>query len=129
MPEFTIASYPDVLSVISDRRIYHNQANQNSMTSLRLFICCCLCAFTCNVLAATLQVGGPVDADHSNLIGHKQKKMAGRANYANGFSGSTKVKYPLYTQEAREKKSLTKEEKQALRRQINETESKYPQKN
>jgi hypothetical protein len=99
------------------------------MNSLRLFFCCYFYALTSSVWAGP-QSDPNTEADRADVANHKTEKMAGRANYANGTAGATNKeaspKYPLYTQEARAKKPMSKEEKQALRRQINETESKYP---
>lgn len=103
------------------------------MTSLRLFICCYLSVLTCDVWAGIIQADGNVATDRSDPVVHKQEKLAGRANNVSNVSGTVNknlnAQYPVYTQEMRGKKPMSKEEKRALRRQINETETMYPKKN
>lgn len=57
----------------------------------------------------------------------KHIKLAGRASNEERYSNATAR--PLAFQQGPERKSLTFDERRALRRQINESESRYPQKN
>jgi hypothetical protein len=63
---------------------------------------------------------------------HRQEKFAGRASTLTAANDpQNKFLNPQSAariQDAHEKKPLSKEEKRALRRQINETENKYPRK-
>jgi len=103
------------------------------MTRLRLIVCCYLSAFTYNVWAGGAQVNDNALGGRSDLANHKQEKMAGRANNVSAANAAlnknSNAKYALSTQEAHEKKPMSKEEKSALRRQINETETMYPKRN
>jgi hypothetical protein len=103
------------------------------MTSLRLFVCCYLSAFAYTVWAGGPQANENALSDRNDLASHKQEKFAGRANNVSAVNAAanknSNAKYSLNTQEAHEKKPLSKEEKSALRRQINETESMYPKRN
>jgi hypothetical protein len=89
-----------------------------------------LCAFSYNVWADGLRPNENKAIEHGDIANVKQEKFAGRANNIAAVNGqSTKtpnVRYPLYTQDAHEKKPLSKDEKRALRRQISETENMYP---
>jgi len=107
----------------------------STMTGLRFLICCYLSAFVCGAWAGGAQANAQMSddrlVDRNEPGSHKQEKFAGRANSpANEVAlKNPNAKYPLYTTESHDKKPLSKEEKRALRRQINETEIMYPKKN
>ena len=96
------------------------------MSRFRLFLCCFLSAFSYGAQAGAHEGTNKPDATH------RQEKLAGRAG---GFSGVNDVQgknrsaYAQDAQDAHEKKPLSKEEKRALRRQVNEAEIRYPGKN
>ena len=106
------------------------------MTNFRLILCCCLsaysCAFSYSVLAEGLRPNENKTAEPSEMSNVSQEKFTGRANNPRDVNHkSTKApnaRNTVYAQEAREKKPLSKEERLALRRQINETENMYPKK-
>ncbi|WP_133166944.1 hypothetical protein [Solimicrobium silvestre] len=60
---------------------------------------------------------------------HKSEKMAGRANLSASNENTSKNPNAQFIPPVHQKKPLSKEEKQALRRQVNETENKYPKRN
>ncbi|MET3107461.1 hypothetical protein AAKU67_001471 [Oxalobacteraceae bacterium GrIS 2.11] len=107
----------------------------STMTGLRFLICCSLSALACAAWAGGAQTNvqasddRPVDRNDPGI--HKQEKFAGRANSQSNEVAlkNPNAKYPSYTTELHDKKPLSKEEKRALRRQINETEIMYPKKN
>jgi hypothetical protein len=99
----------------------------NPMTPIRLVVCCYLTALSYNALAQGVRANENKMDERIDAPIHRQEKMAGRANN-DAHNKNPSAQYPLYSQEAHEKKPLSKEEKRALRRQINETEIKYPRK-
>jgi hypothetical protein len=106
------------------------------MTNFRLILCC-LSAYYC-VFAYAAQADGMRSNEHNaiergELANVRQGKFAGRANNASEVNGqpnkganSANAQYPIYSKDAPQKKPLSREERLALRRQINETETMYP---
>jgi hypothetical protein len=96
------------------------------MRQLRLLIGCCLAVLSWN--ASSAQIGGG-DGRGGEVPVHKQPKFAGRANnLANASTPPSKAKEPEKqgTTSTAERKPMSQEERRALRRQISETEMKYP---
>jgi hypothetical protein len=97
------------------------------MTLIRLVACCYLTALSYTVCAQGVKANENKVDERIEAPIHRQEKLAGRANN-DAQNKNPAAQYPLYSQEMHEKKPLSKEEKRALRRQINETEIKYPRK-
>lgn len=99
------------------------------MRRFQLLFCCLLTALSFTTQAQGARGNDVKLSDSSDSSERKQEKFAGRANNNAGTNDIKKsnTHYPLYT-ETREKKPLSKEERRALRRQVNETETKYPRK-
>jgi len=97
------------------------------MLRLRLLLCCFL---TCQCLISLAEAETP-DTDRSVIpVAHRQGKYAGRAgNYAN-LNDAQKQNFNqqnlTVAKDTQERKALSKEERRALRRQVNESVSKYP---
>jgi hypothetical protein len=100
------------------------------MNHHRLMLCSFLYALTYNVWADGIRATDNKAVEQTEQVGHKQTKFAGRANNVSQAGAASKNgEFPFYTQESHEKKPLTKDEKRALRKQVNETENMYPKSN
>jgi hypothetical protein len=68
--------------------------------------------------------------DRGGMSNVRPEKFAGRANTVSDVNGKSNkapnAQYPAYSKEGHEKKPLSREERLALRRQVNETETMYP---
>jgi hypothetical protein len=97
------------------------------MYPLRLLIGCCLSVLCWT--AGAVQVR-PDDDKGSEPQLHRQAKLAGRANnLANANEVKGRQKNEQNQEEAKtapERRTMSQEERRALRRQISETEVKYP---
>jgi len=103
------------------------------MSRLRLLMVCMLSTLCYSAWADGLRTrDGRIDEHVDEPVRH-QEKFAGRASTLTAANDpQSKIQNPQGSariQDAHEKKSLSKEEKRALRRQINETENKYPRRN
>ena len=97
------------------------------MSRLPLFLCCFLSSLSLPGLADDTAVDG------SKALApavHKQEKFAGRAGRLADINNTTRQNSsqvsPSVDGPVHERKALTKEERRALRRQINESEVRYP---
>jgi len=95
------------------------------MSRFRLLTCYFVFLLSCGAVAAKV---GATENKVDEMQGHKQEKFAGRAdNLASVNDAQSKDRTSSFAQ-AHEKKPLSQEEKRNLRRQINETEIRYPKK-
>lgn len=90
-----------------------------------------LCFFLLCQCFISLADEAPADGDKTvRTAAHRQGKYAGRAgNYAslnNNQKQNLSQQNPTVVGDAQERKALTKEERRALRRQVNESVSSYP---
>jgi hypothetical protein len=101
------------------------------MLRLRFLLRCLLCLWlTCQYQISQAQEAGSDGDRPATPVVHRQGKYAGRAgNYANLNDGQkqnySQQNFPVQ-KEGQERKALSKEERRALRRQVNESVSKYP---
>jgi len=103
------------------------------MSRFRLMMICLCLALSCSTWARGLRAQDSRIGEHADEPARHQEKFAGRAGnvppVVDAQNKSVNTQSAVHAQEAHEKKPLSKEERRALRRQINETENKYPRRN
>ena len=103
------------------------------MSRFPLTLICLSFAVSCSAWANGMRVQDMRSDDHAEEPVHRQEKFAGRAGNVTAVvdaqNKSGNAQNAVRAQQAHEKKPLSKEERRALRRQINETENKYPRRN
>ena len=97
------------------------------MRQIRLMLCSLFA-----LLSYSAWAGGNQFNENKNdgrNVHHKQERLAGRANLVNNNDRQARNsanQNSAWGASAHEKSLLSREERRALRRQINETESRYP---
>jgi len=97
------------------------------MRPIRLMLCGFITLLSCSAWAGVNQFNDNTNGQRN--VHHKQERLAGRANLVNNNDRQTRnppAQNSTSISSAHEKSLMSKEERRDLRRQINETESKYP---